>query len=354
MTAPYRIEKVTPARFEELANAHQDVVIPLEQSPQWAAFEASTGRKPYGTFAYFDGDQLMVIASFLHSTRRLRESIIAVNGPVWFAPRTESAETRFLDTVRQQLRSATDANPVFMRLQVANKLPQVRTALEAGWYDREIVVDLRLDEKAMLASFRPNARQALRKATKAGVTVKLIEHERRGEVFTRELYPILAETSARDDFAAFRSDYYVSLLNELEPYTELMVAYQGTQALSWLITTEYRGYSVYYFAASSAAARSTFAPYLLLWESFKMLKSRGNTDCGLTGIVSDAWPQLANVTTFKRNFSKNEVDLPPTVDVPLKGAQYAALAGVLAARRNAAVGVRTLIGRVKALRSRAK
>ena len=37
----FRSERLTPEAFEALASAHPGVVIPLEQTPQWAAFERS-------------------------------------------------------------------------------------------------------------------------------------------------------------------------------------------------------------------------------------------------------------------------------------------------------------------------
>ncbi len=350
MTAEnYRYEELTPERFADIAAAHPNVLIPLEQTPQWADFERDTGRTPFGIFAYFDDAadaetaaagiavdataEPVVVASFLHSTRRLRESMVVVNGPVWFGTRTAGAERRLLGTLRAQFGSAAGVDPVFVRLQVEEPYHGVVKALEPGWYDREIVVDLSQDEKTILAGFRPNARQSIRKATRAGVQIRTIEAADRLGVFRKELFPIMTETAARDGFSSFDSGYYETLLTSLADHTELMVAHLDGQALCWLITTEYRGYAVYYFAASSAQARKVFAPYLLLWESFRMLKAHGNTACGLTGIVSDTYPSLANVTTFKRNFSKDVVVLPTTYDVPVKKLHYGALAAALKLRR---------------------
>ncbi|MCY0905094.1 lipid II:glycine glycyltransferase FemX [Arthrobacter sp. H14-L1] len=370
MTAEnYRYEELTPERFAEIAAAYPDVSIPLEQTPQWADFERDTGRAPFGIFAYFDdaagagtaaaGGSVagavvdgtaapVVVASFLHSTRRLRESMVVVNGPVWFGTRTAGAERRLLSTLRAQFDSAAGVNPVFVRLQVEHPQRGVVKALEPGWYDREIVVDLNQPEKTMLAGFRPNARQSIRKATRAGVQIRTIAAADRLAVFRRELFPIMTETAARDGFSSFDSGYYETLLTSLADHTELMVADLDGQALCWLITTEYRGYAVYYFAASSAQARTVYAPYLLLWESFRMLKAHGNTACGLTGIVSDTYPSLANVTTFKRNFSKDVVVLPTTYDVPMKQLHYGALGAALKLRREGLPAGRRGLGRVRA------
>ncbi|MCZ2401714.1 peptidoglycan bridge formation glycyltransferase FemA/FemB family protein [Paenarthrobacter sp. Z7-10] len=332
----YRIEELDAARFEDLIASCPDTVVPLEQTPQWAEFERGTGRRPAGIFGYFDSDgTLAAIASYLYSTRRLRASMVVVNGPVWFSPRTPAAEGRFLNTVRAQFAADPRVDPVFVRLQVEHPQPPVARALEPGWYDREIVVDLTQDEKAMLASFRANARQSIRKATRAGVEVRIIDRAERVELFHRDLFPIMSETAARDGFSAFTSRYYETLLTTLADRTELLVAYLDSTPLCWLITTEYRGYSVYYFAASSAAARKSFAPYLLLWESFRMLKANGNHSCGLTGIVSETYPSLANVTTFKRNFSRNVVVLPTTFDLPVKVLRFRLLSRALMLRRRA-------------------
>jgi lipid II:glycine glycyltransferase (peptidoglycan interpeptide bridge formation enzyme) len=343
----YRIEELTSEGFDRLIGLHPETMVPLEQTPAWAEFERRTGRRPYGIYAYFDdgSGQLVAVASYLHSTRRLRESMVVVNGPVWFASRTPQAEKRLLDTIRAQFTVAGIA-PLFVRLQVEHPLPDVKKALEPGWYDREIVVDLSQDEKTMLAGFRPNARQAIRKAGRVGVSVRVVDRADRQDLFRRELFPILQETASRDDFSSFSSSYYETLLDALGDYTELLVAEREGTPISWLITTEYRGYAVYYFAASSSEARRTFAPYLLLWECFRMLKARGNTSCGLTGIVSDTYPSLANVTTFKRNFSKEVVVLPTTFDVPLRPARYRALALALRVRRNGPTVARELRSRI--------
>jgi hypothetical protein len=346
----YRFEELDAARFDDLVASHPDTVVPLEQTPQWAGFERSTGRRPAGIFGYFDDDgALVAIASYLYSTRRLRASMVVVNGPVWFSPRTPAAEGRFLGTVRAQFAADPTVNPIFVRLQVEHPRPPVARALEPGWYDREIVVDLTQDEKTMLASFRPNARQSIRKAARAGVEVRIIDRTERVELFHRELFPIMAETAARDGFSSFDSRYYGTLLTSLAEHTELLVAYLDSVPVCWLITTEYRGYSVYYFAASSAAARKSFAPYLLLWESFRMLKANGNHSCGLTGIVSETYPSLANVTTFKRNFSRNVVVLPTTFDLPVQVLRFHLLSSALKLRRQAPGVLRGILTRLRSM-----
>lgn len=345
MTAPaFRAERLTPEAFETLASAHPDVVIPLEQTPQWADFERSLGREPYGLWAYYDDDGApVVMMSLLRVRRRFRESLVAINGPVWFAGRSPVAELRLMATVQQQFAEDPGTNPLYVRMQVESPQAPADGPIEHGWYEREIVVDLRPSEDDIFKSFRPNARNSIRRAERSGVEVRTIERAEWVDVFRRDLYPILQETAERDGFSSFSPEYYEKLLSELGDYLRLMVAYADDRAVSWLITTEYRGYSVYYFAGSTHDARKTFAPYLLLWEAFKQLKAAGNTACGLTGIVSENYPQLVNVTTFKRNFSKNVVDIPTTYDIPLNPARYRAVAGLLSFRRKAPAKGRALL-----------
>ncbi|WP_028279320.1 peptidoglycan bridge formation glycyltransferase FemA/FemB family protein [Arthrobacter sp. H5] len=335
--------KLTLESFEELAAAHGSVVIPLEQSPYWADFEGSLGRDPYGIWAYYDADALVAVASFLRIQRRFRESMVVVNGPVWFHPRTPQMELRLMNTVRDQFGKDGSVNPLYVRMQIQNPQPPADGPLEHGWYEREIVVDLTPDEKAIFKSFRPNARNSIRRAERSGVDIRMIDRVDRVEVFRAELFPILEETAARDGFASFESGYYEKLLTELGDHLRLMVAYVDGKAVSWLITTEYRGHAVYYFAGSTQEARKTFAPYLLLWEAFKVLKAAGSHSCGLTGIVSENYPQLINVTTFKRNFSRKVVEVPTTYDIPLDPARYRAVAVVLRARRALPSGARKLL-----------
>ena len=328
-----RFEKLSTEGFEALSSAHPGVVIPLEQTPHWAAFESSRGRTPYGIWAYYDGVSLVAVASFLWSSRRFRESLVAVNGPVWFAERTPSTEARLLQTVKEQFRADPDVSPLYVRLQVQHLQDPATGPIEHGWYEREIVVDLTPNEIDIYKAFKPNARNSIRRAERAGVEIRSIERSDWATVFRGELFPILEETAARDGFTSFESAYYEQLLEQLGDHLRLMVAYLDGQAISWLITTEYRGYAVYYFAASTHAARKIFAPYLLLWHAFKELKAAGNHSCGLTGIVSENYPQLINVTTFKRNFSKNIVEVPTTYDVPLEPLRYRMVSLALRARR---------------------
>lgn len=349
---PYRSEQLNHKEFEVLAAAHPDVVIPLEQTPYWADFEAKLGRTPYGIWAYYDGDTLVAMASYLRSERRLRPSLVVVNGPTWFTTRTHNAEARLVSTVQEQFREDPAVDPLYIRMQVLHPQPPVTGPLEHGWYEREIVVDLTPDTDAIFGSFRSNARNLIRKAEKLGVEVRTIEPERWAGVFRTELFPIMQETAARDGFSSFESTFYETLLTELGDYLRLMVAYVEGKPVSWLITTEYRGYSVYYFAASSSEARKTNAPYLLLWEAFKVLKEAGNTACGLTGIVSENYPSLINVTTFKRNFSKTVVTIPTTYDIPLRARRYALVATALKLRREAPGKLRALPAATKALAGR--
>jgi hypothetical protein len=358
----FRSERLTPEAFEALASAHPDVLIPLEQTPQWADFERSLGREPYGLWAYYDDDGApAVLMSLLKVQRRFRESLVAINGPVWFAERTPDAERRLMRTVQEQFEEDPDTDPLYVRMQVENPQPPADGPIEHGWYEREIVVDLTPAEDAIFKSFRPNARNSIRRAERSGVDVRTIDRSEWVDVFRRDLYPILQETAERDGFSSFSTDYYEKLLVQLGDYLRLMVAYVDGRAVSWLITTEYRGYSVYYFAGSTHDARKTFAPYLLLWEAFKQLRAAGNTACGLTGIVSENYPQLVNVTTFKRNFSKNVVDIPTTYDIPLNPGKYRVVAGLLSFRRTAPAKGRALLmsaasslSRLRANRSEAR
>ncbi|MHA7262951.1 lipid II:glycine glycyltransferase FemX [Arthrobacter sp. TMN-37] len=332
--ASFRYEKLGPEDFDRLIGGYPDVVVPLEQTPAWAGFETVLGRRPYGIWAYYDGAVLVAVASYLLIQRRLRTSLVVVNGPVWFTERTPAAERTLMTTVLAQFEADPAVDPLYIRMQVATPQPPAEGPLEHGWFEREIVVDLTPEEKDLFRSFKPNARNSIRRAQKSGVEVRSIPRELWSSTFREDLFPIMRETAERDGFESFASDYYETLLTELGDYLRLLVAYLDGKPVSWLITSEYRGSAVYYFAGSTQQARKIFAPYLLLWEAFRELRAAGNRSCALTGIVSDNYPQLANVTTFKRNFSRNVVVVPTTYDLPVKPLRYRALAAALHARRS--------------------
>ncbi len=354
-SAPLTPSLLTPSDFDALAAAHPDVVIPLEQTPDWVEFEHALGRDPLGIWSYTDAaGALVATASYVRVVRRFRESVVVVNGPVWFSERTPVAERLLMDTVRRQFGETPSMNPLYVRMQVATAQAPATGPIEHGWYEREIVVDLTPTEADLLRGFRPNARNSIRRAQRNGVEVKHIPREEWKQVFAEQLFPIMRETAERDGFEPFDSSYYETLLTVLGDRLRLLVAYREGRPLSWLITTEYRGYSVYYFAGSTQEARGTFAPYLLLWEAFRVLKAAGNTACGLTGIVSENYPGLANVTTFKRNFSKNVVVVPTTYDIPLDPVRYAAVASLLVARRKAPLLARAAARRLAAFSRRTR
>lgn len=344
--APLTHSLLDRSGFEALAAGHPDVVIPIEQSPDWIAFEEALGRHPLGIWVYRDdAGRPVATASFIHVRRRFRESVVVVNGPVWFTDRTPVAERALMRTVRQQFLDHPAVDPLYVRMQVATLQDPAAGPIEHGWYEREIVVDLMPAEADILKGFRPNARNSIRRAERNGITVRHIPQEEWTSVFATQLFPIMQETAERDGFRSFESSYYETLLAVLSDRLRLLVAYRDGTPLSWLITTEYRGHSVYYFAGSTHEARSTFAPYLLLWEAFKVLKAAGNTACGLTGIVSENYPSLANVTTFKRNFSKNVVVVPTTYDIPLHPLRYAAVVSALRGRRSGPALARSVVRR---------
>ncbi len=347
-----RYTKLDQDTFESLVGQYPDVVVPLEQTPYWATFETAMGRQPYGIWAYYDADAPVALASYLLLERRFRNSLVVVNGPTWLTERTPELEQRLVATVMDQFSEDPAVDPLYIRMQVEHPKPPVTDPIEHGWYEREIVVDLRPESKAIAAGFRPNARNCIRKARKTGVEVRFIDTAERTAVFRRELFPIMEETAERDKFASFDSAFYETLLDTLGDKADLGVAYLQGAPVCWLIATQYRGYAVYLFAGSSDAARKSNAAYLLLWETFLMLKEAGNDACGLTGIVSDNYPQLINVTSFKRNFSKNVVTLPTTYDIPLHPLKYRLVSGGLRTRRTLPRAARNVVTKVRELMKR--
>ena len=70
--------------------------------------------------------------------------------------------------------------------------------------------------------------------------------------------------------------------------------------------------------------------------------------------MSENYPQLINVTTFKRNFSRNVVEVPTTYDIPLNPARYRAVAAALKARRTLPAKARSAVAAVKTRACRAR
>lgn len=336
MSGIYTYTQCSEAEFEKCARALEPVSIPIEQTPQWGAFDDSLPERTFlGSFRYDDGDRLVALASATHYKQKGRNWIWIKHGPLFAVePNTETIK-KMCSTFKEQFASVGGIKPLFIRLSSPHKVSSLVIPFEHTMYDETVIVDLTKTEDEIMAEMSQGGRQGLRKAVKANVEVKEIDPSHYGS-FTKELYPILADTASRSNFGVHQSHIYESMLKTLQPYVRLYVAYVDGTPEAWAITTEYSKNGLYYYGASSLRARDTHAPYMLHWEIIKTMKNRGNKTYDFMGIAGKNYASLANVTTFKLKFSKNIVKVRQAYDLPLQKSKYTLLSLAIKTKRKLA------------------
>jgi lipid II:glycine glycyltransferase (peptidoglycan interpeptide bridge formation enzyme) len=320
----FTITKLSELEFLEYQNNLESITIPLEQSPAWGAFnEAVAGRKNLGSFKYEENGRLVALATAILYSERGRSWIWIKHGPVFIEQVDTEIIKKMCATLKAQFNTLKNegGSPLFVRVSMPHSVSGLVLPFEHTMYDETIVIDLTMSEDEILASMSKSGRQGIRTAAKAGVVVKEVTHNPSG-YFAKHCYPILKETGTRDSFGIHPLSTYTTMLDTLKNESRLYVALHEGLVEAWMITTEYRGQALYYYAASSAKARETFAAYALQWEVIKIMKSRGNKTYDLMGIAGKNFPSLENVTRFKTKFSKNIVSIPFTYDLPLQPLRY--------------------------------
>ncbi|MFT4245868.1 MAG: peptidoglycan bridge formation glycyltransferase FemA/FemB family protein [Micrococcaceae bacterium] len=333
----YRYKKLTQAQFDEIADAHPDTFIPFEQSPEWDKFdELMGGRDIQGVFGYYnDVGEIVATAKINIMHQKLRTSVVITQGPIWYVESTAKAETELVETLKKQFTKDKKTGALYFRLQLNNEIPGAVRPFELVTFDRAMYIDITPDEKALLKSFKADVRQSIRKAGRLGVEVREIPNDEREQLIENELMDLMNETQERNDFRGHPARVYVNMMKAFPEKARLYVAYSDEKPIAWLISTEYRGHAVYLYAASGQEARKRFATYALQWYCIREMKERGNKVWDMTGIESPNYPNLENVTVFKRKFSNWEVQFPLVYDVPVNKAKYKAIAKLYQLRRKA-------------------
>lgn len=330
----YTFTKLTETEFLKYQTALLPVVIPLEQSLVWGEFNNSVeGREFLGSFSYSDSSgRFVALASATLYHERGRDWIWIKHGPLFASTPNTNVIKNLCSTLQRQFQSIIGSQPVFIRLSVTQKESPLQLPFEHTMYDETVVVELEKTEDELFAGMSQSGRQGVRKADKAEIKVVEIISDR-VSVFTKKCYPILKETSDRNGFGIHPLSLYITMLENLPNNTRLYAALHNKEVEAWAIITEYNGQAMYYYGASSAKARETFATYALHWEIMKTMKEHGNKTYDFMGIAGKNYEALKNVTQFKIKFSKNIVSIPLTFDLPLHPIKYRALTLAIKAKR---------------------
>ncbi|MFT4245799.1 MAG: peptidoglycan bridge formation glycyltransferase FemA/FemB family protein [Micrococcaceae bacterium] len=334
------VRKLTNTEFTEIADAHPDTFIPIEQSPEWDDYDHILGdRKLLGIYGYYQNNKLVATTRLTYFTLPMRNILLCVKGPVWFNEQTAEHEKELVDTMKNHFTKVEKLKITFIRMWLKNQVSGTNESFEPFLANKEIWVDINPEkhptEDDLLKVYNSSTRRKVRKCIRDGkVEIKEISDlAERVKLFDDELMEIMEETRDRNNFYAHPKEIYQATLKALPKHAKLWVAYIDSKPASWILTTEYHGFATYLFGAGNAEARKINASYLLQFMAMRDLQTRGNTTYNLTGIESPEYPGLRSVTNFKRGFSKWEVELPLTYDVPISVLKYQLAVKSLAASR---------------------
>lgn len=186
------------------------------------------------------------------------------------------------------------------------------------------ILDLRIDEEKLLASFAEKGRYNIRLAQKRGISTRFVSHNTRfwDKTYLDAFYELLEETTARDKFSHNSLTYYQHFLETLETHDAggLLIAERDGVLHAAGIFVFWRDEAIYYYGASSSdrEIRRDMATYLLQWEAIQEGIKRHCKTYDFLWISEDGKGKLAGVTEFKLRFNPDKVRLPSELVVIYK------------------------------------
>jgi lipid II:glycine glycyltransferase (peptidoglycan interpeptide bridge formation enzyme) len=190
-----------------------------------------------------------------------------------------------------------------------------------------IIVDLRPDEDAMLASFKPKSRYNIRLAQRRGVTVAPVPLD---EHSIDTMYSLMASTRDRAGFTLRSKAYFTQYwhLHAAAGQGQLFLASLDGEVLAGVFAT-YLGKKAWYKDGGSTKEHAAvMAPHLLQWEVMRWLKARGVEAYDLVAVpprdeLNPAHP-LFGLYRFKSGFSEHITEYVGTWDLPISRRRFAA------------------------------
>jgi lipid II:glycine glycyltransferase (peptidoglycan interpeptide bridge formation enzyme) len=188
-----------------------------------------------------------------------------------------------------------------------------------------IVVDLRPDERALLASFKPKTRYNIRLAGRHGVEVLPVALT---DDNVDTMFTLMAATQSRAGFTLRRKRYFAGYwrLHEAAGQGQLFFATWQGQVLAGVFAT-FLGRKAWYKDGGSVKEHSeVMAPHLLQWEVMRWLRGRGVESYDLVAVPPAALltPEhpLYGLYRFKSGFSDTITEFVGTWDLPVHRARY--------------------------------
>jgi peptidoglycan pentaglycine glycine transferase (the first glycine) len=195
---------------------------------------------------------------------------------------------------------------------------------------RTRLIDLSLDEEALLVEMSKKHRQYVHKAERDGVSVQQLSPSASPDetaVALADFYRIYADTAERAGFAARVQDYYerVWSLFASAGHARLFFAVLGGERVATLFHFSCGDHAAEAYGGMTDAGAESHANYLLKWEAIRSFRADGFASYDLWGIAT------GGIAKFKEGFGGRQVYYVGARDLPLRRIQDAALRVLLPA-----------------------
>jgi lipid II:glycine glycyltransferase (peptidoglycan interpeptide bridge formation enzyme) len=183
-----------------------------------------------------------------------------------------------------------------------------------------------LEDDALLAGMHQKTRYSVRLAPRKGVLVDW--HTGDDHAAVDEFYPMMLETSLRNEFGIHTADYYSSFLRLFADHAVLLIARVEGHPAAGLIAAVFGSDAIYMYGASDTKYRSLGAAFNLQFQAMQWGRNLGATQYDMWGIPDvdppkdnehrdhvpatkgDDWRGLYR---FKTGFGGSIVTYPPAV-----------------------------------------
>ena len=190
----------------------------------------------------------------------------------------------------------------------------------------EWILDIRPDEKELLANMKEKWRYNIRLAGRKGVTIR----RGNGPEDLATFHKILIETSERDEFFIHGLDHFQLIMDVFgkDDGAALFLAEHEGKAIAGIMMMRYGRWSWYRYGASSSQGRNVMPNHLLQWTGMQWARSHGcwyYNFLGVPTILEESEGRkdpMWGVYTFKRGFGGFARCSLPAYDLPYNPVVY--------------------------------
>jgi peptidoglycan pentaglycine glycine transferase (the first glycine) len=210
-------------------------------------------------------------------------------GPVGWAAAGEDDDRAWRGFVQEVDIACRQQKVVFLILepdawnsQLSNLLPGFQSGLQTIQPPRTIVINLRGDEAAILASMKQKTRYNVRLSQKKGVLVSPSSD-------IAAFHELILTTGKREAFGVHSLEYYQQAYQIFHGRgeCELFLASYQDEILAGLMVFAHGKRAWYFYGASSDQHREFMASYLLQWEAMRWARQRGCEEYDLWGVPDE-------------------------------------------------------------------